>query len=129
MLPTCNQLGNLERKKQRQKSHVLWLFGGPQRRATVNKLTVFNPRKPNSSKRKVAKITVILKRKTIFAKIPGIHGSTGYPLNVYNTVMFEGGSPKDTPGVNYTLIRGLDDFNVIEFFGRKRRRSKFGVKK
>ena len=44
-------------------------------------------------------------------------------------VLLEGGGPKDTPGVNYSLLRGVMDFDQEEVFGRKNRRSKFGVLK
>lgn len=43
--------------------------------------------------------------------------------------MVEGHGPKDLPGVNYALIRGLMDFVGKENFERRKRRSKFGVKK
>ena len=43
--------------------------------------------------------------------------------------MVEGGSPPDVPGVNYSLIRGLYDFEQPENFGRHKRRSKFGAKR
>ena len=42
--------------------------------------------------------------------------------------MVRGHGPKDSPGINYHLIRGLYDFNREEIYGRKNRRSKFGVK-
>jgi ribosomal protein S12 len=44
-------------------------------------------------------------------------------------VMVEGGSPPDVPGVNYSLIRGLYDFDTWEVYGRRKRRSKFGTKR
>jgi ribosomal protein S12 len=43
--------------------------------------------------------------------------------------MIEGGSPPDVPGVNYSLIRGLYDFEQRESYGRQKRRSKFGAKR
>jgi len=42
--------------------------------------------------------------------------------------MVEGGSPPDTPGVNYSLIRGKYDFVIREEFGRNKRRSKYGCR-
>jgi ribosomal protein S12 len=44
-------------------------------------------------------------------------------------VLVRGHGPKDSPGINYHLIRGLCDFVKIEPYLRKNRRSKFGVKK
>lgn len=48
---------------------------------------------------------------------------------LYFIVFVRGHGPKDTPGVNYHLVRGVYDFNVLEVFGRRKRRSKFGLKK
>jgi hypothetical protein len=61
-------------------------------------------------------------RKTL-AHIPGWdkHG-----LHEYSIVLIEGGGPKDTPGVNYSLIRGSLDFN-LPTKQRVHSRSKFGL--
>ena len=40
----------------------------------------------------------------------------------------EGGGPKDVPGVNYSLVRGLLDF-VLPEKKRVRSRSKFGIRR
>jgi small subunit ribosomal protein S12 len=85
-----------------------------------------SPRKPNSSHRTFAKVRVITDNKKIFAKIPGIGE---HFLQPHNLVIIRGHGPKDSPGINYHLVRGLMDFNRMETFGRKNRRSKFGVKK
>jgi small subunit ribosomal protein S12 len=85
-----------------------------------------SPRKPNSARRTFAKVRVGLKQKRIFAKIPGIGE---HHLQAHSVVLVRGHGPKDSPGINYHLIRGVYDFNRIESFGRKNRRSKFGVKK
>jgi small subunit ribosomal protein S12 len=101
------------------------LSGAPHRRAVVRKIAITIPRKPNSAKRRYAKIAVIFNGKVIHAKVPGI----GKPeIQEYSVVMVEGGSPKDTPGVNYTLMRGKLDFDKEEEFKRKKSRSKFGLK-
>ena len=59
------------------------------------------------------------------AKIPGIGD---HFLQPHSLVFVRGHGPKDSPGINYHLIRGLCDFNKVETFGRRNRRSKFGVK-
>jgi small subunit ribosomal protein S12 len=92
----------------------------------VYKIAVMSPRKPNSAKRTFAKVRVGLKLKRIFAKIPGLGE---HHLQAHSVVMVRGHGPKDSPGINYHLIRGAYDFNRVEVFGRMNRRSKFGVKK
>ena len=84
-----------------------------------------SPRKPNSARRTFAKVRVIINYKRIFAKIPGIGE---HFLQGHSVVMIRGGSPKDSPGINYHLIRGVYDFNRVEVFGRRNRRSKFRTK-
>jgi small subunit ribosomal protein S12 len=121
---------NNGRCRKRRRSLVAALFGGPQRRGVVVKLAITTPRKPNSAKRKYAKMRIIYQKKQrrvrlIHAHIPG----TGpHYLQEYHVALIEGGSPPDTPGVNYSLIRGPYDFNMREIIGRKKRRSKFGTK-
>ena len=127
-MPTLLQLGKKCRTRKTRRNTVPALNHGPQRKAIIAKLVIFSPRKPNSAKRKVAKVKIISTGKLFFVKIPGLHGNSP-ALNVYNTVIMEGGSPTDTPGVNYSLVMGLEDFTIVETFGRKRRRSKFGVKR
>lgn len=83
------------------------------------------PRKPNSAKRTFAKVRIVINDKKVFAKIPGI-GEHG--LQPHSVVLLRGHGPKDSPGINYHLMRGLYDFNKLELYGRKNRRSKFGVK-
>jgi ribosomal protein S12 len=84
-----------------------------------------SPRKPNSAKRTFAKVRIQISQKKIFAKIPGIGD---HFLQAHSVVLVRGHGPKDSPGINYNLIRGLYDFNKVELFGRQNRRSKFGVK-
>jgi len=85
-----------------------------------------SPRKPNSAKRTYAKVRLIFNGKKLFAKIPGIGE---HFLQAHSVVFVRGHGPKDSPGINYTLVRGLYDFNKVELFGRRKRRSKFGVKR
>src|ERR1700755_2758499 len=100
--------------------------GAPHRKGIVYKIAIMTPRKPNSAKRKFAKVRLIFNNKRIFTKIPGI-GEHG--LQTHSMVFVRGHGPKDSPGINYHLIRSLCDFVKIEPYGRRNRRSKFGVKK
>ena len=85
-----------------------------------------NPRKPNSARRTFAKVRLSFNDKKVFAKIPGIGE---HKLQPHSLVFLRGHGPKDSPGINYHLIRGLCDFTLVEQFGRKNTRSKYGLKK
>lgn len=100
-MPTVNQLGNGIRQRKWRRSTAAALAGGPQRKAGVYKIAVMSPRKPNSARRTFAKVRILLTDKKIFAKIPGIGA---HFLQAHSTVMVRGHGPKDSPGINYTLI-------------------------
>jgi small subunit ribosomal protein S12 len=122
----CHQLANKPRKKRKRRCKVPALFGCPQKRGVIYKVATMSPRKPNSAKRKIVKVRILgnFLGKRAFANIPGI-GPNG--LNEFNIVLLEGGNPKDSPGINYSLIRGKLDFFEPELYGRQNRRSKFGA--
>lgn len=127
MTPTIKQLARKNRTKRIKKNKVKCLFGRPQKKVLVYQIAIMSPRKPNSAKRKHAKVRVLggYNGKKAFAHIPGwgFHG-----LHEFSVALMEGGSPPDLPGVNYSLIRGAIDFLLVEKH-RVRRRSKFGVKR
>lgn len=125
MLPTGRQLSDGMRKLKQRRNKVAAFEGAPMRRGIVYKIAIMTPRKPNSARRTFAKIRVGSKQKRIFAKIPGIGE---HFLQAHSVVLIRGHGPKDSPGINYHLIRGVMDFNRVETYGRKNRRSKFGVK-
>lgn len=125
-MPTVNQLSRGARKPQNKISRVCLAFGAtgtPHRKGIIYKLAIMTPRKPNSARRKIAKVRLCYNNKRVFTHIPG----ENHKLYVHATVLVEGGGAKDLPGVNCSLIRGLKDF--LPEAGRTRRRSKFGVKK
>lgn len=124
-MPTAKQLMRNTRRKPYRRPRLLALDGAPQRRGIIYKLATMTPRKPNSAKRKIAKVRLPFNYKRVFASIPGL----GFDLNEHATVIVRGGSAKDLPGVNYALMRGLLDFPFPELFQRKARRSKFGIKR
>lgn len=125
-MPTANQLSRGIRTSKIRRNTVAALGGGPQRKAVVYKIAVMSPRKPNSARRTFAKVRTILNNKRIFVKIPGVGE---HFLQAHSVVLVRGHGPKDSPGINYNLIRGLLDFHRIEVYGRRNRRSKFGVKR
>jgi small subunit ribosomal protein S12 len=124
-MPTAAQLGKGARVTKRYKLHSRALGGAPQRKGIIYKIATMTPRKPNSARRTFAKVRLIFSNKKLFAKIPGIGD---HFLQPHALVFVRGHGPKDSPGINYHLIRGLYDFNKVEIFGRRNRRSKFGVK-
>lgn len=125
-MPTVHQLGRGMRIRKWRRNKVAALFGGPQRRGVVYKIAVMSPRKPNSARRTFAKVRVVISNKRVFAKIPGVGD---HFLQAHSVVLVRGHGPKDSPGINYHLMRGLLDFHRLEVYGRRNRRSKFGVKR
>jgi small subunit ribosomal protein S12 len=126
MSPTRNQLSSGIRKKKIVLPRAPAFNGAPNRRGIVYKIAVMSPRKPNSARRTIAKVRLTYNSQRIFAKIPGIGA---HYLQPHSVVFVRGHGPKDCPGVNYYLVRGVYDFSKIETYGRRQKRSKYGVKK
>lgn len=118
-------INNYERKEKIKKRKARVFEGAPHRKGVIYKIATMSPRKPNSARRTFAKVRLIFNNKRLFAKIPGIGE---HFLQSHSVVFVRGHGPKDSPGINYHLIRGLCDFVKYEPYGRKNRRSKFGLK-
>jgi len=125
MSPTFSQLGKGFRIKKKKKYKAPAFRLAPHRKAIVYKIATMSPRKPNSARRTFAKVRLVFSNRRVFAKIPGIGE---HKLQPHSLVFLRGHGPKDSPGINYHLIRGLCDFTQPEIFGRKNGRSKFGLK-
>lgn len=125
-MSTLLQLSRKGRRQKRRRCLVAALKGAPQRRGLISRVGTTTPKKPNSAKRKYAKVRIMYSKKLVFAHVPGIGKSY---IQEYSTVLVEGGSPPDVPGINYTLVRGVLDFDKREDYGRRNRRSKFGLKR
>jgi small subunit ribosomal protein S12 len=72
--PTLKQLSRVGRKKKIRRNKVSCLCKKPQKRVLVYKVAILPPRKPNSAKRKHAKVRVLgenFKGKKTKAHIPG----------------------------------------------------------
>ena len=124
-MSTLNQIIKFKLKKKEKKINAI-LYKFPQRRGTCVKILIRSPRKPNSAKRKVARVQVELKKKKIiilYCYIPGI----GHNLVENSKILFNGGNVKDLPGVNHKIIRGVYECEYVK--NRKRARSKYGSKK
>ena len=134
-MPTVNQLVRhkrsplkakskspaLERRINIIKGKTVW-HNSPFMRGVCLKVYTTTPKKPNSALRKVAKVR-LTNGMEVIAYIPGI----GHNLQEHSVVMIRGGRVKDLPGVRYHIVRGKLDTLGVE--GRKRSRSKYGVKK
>jgi len=125
---TLQQLGYKGRgRSQKIRKYRAAAFGlAPHRKGVIYKITTMSPRKPNSARRTFAKVRLLWNNKRVFAKIPGIGD---HYLQSHSVVFVRGHGPKDSPGINYHLVRGVCDFIKKEPYGRKNRRSKFGLKK
>jgi len=126
MSPTILQLALGARKKKHKRLRAGAFDGAPHRKGVVYQVASMTPRKPNSANRAYAKIKLTYNSKRLFAKIPG---QGEHYLQAHSVVFIRGHGPKDSPGINYHLVRGKLDFEKAEPFGRRKRRSKFGVKK
>jgi small subunit ribosomal protein S12 len=134
-MPTINQLIKKGRKKVKGKDKSPALSYGfnnvknrkslsssPLKRGVCVKVHTVTPKKPNSALRKVARVR-ISNGLEVTAYIPG----EGHKLQEHSVVIIRGGRVKDLPGVRYHVVRGTLDSTGVE--GRKRARSKYGVKK
>ena len=125
-MPTFNQLIKLKNRViKKKRTKVLLLDSCPQKKGICIIIrNSVSPKKPNSAKRKVAKVRLSTGRNVI-AVIPG----QGHNLQKYSVVMVRGGRARDIPGVRYKLIKGKYDFSINEKFNRTKRRSKYGLSK
>lgn len=125
-MTSLNKLIRLKKRIQkRRRSFVLSLNSCPQKKGICIEIrNSVSPKKPNSAKRKVAKIKLST-GKHIIAAIPG----QGHNLQKYSVVMVRGGRARDIPGVRYKLIKGRYDFSLFERIKRTKRRSKYGIPK
>ena len=121
-MPTFSQLVRNGRQKPRRRETAPALEGSPQRRGICLRLYVIDPKKPNSAKRKVARVR-LTNGTEVTAYIPG----EGHRLQEHSIVLVRGGRVKDLPGVRYHILRGSLDTTGVD--GRKQSRSKYGVKK
>lgn len=121
-MPTINQLIRKGRKKIIKKGKAPALDQCPQKRGVCVRVVTFTPKKPNSALRKVARVR-LTNGIEVTAYIPG----EGHNLQEHSVILIRGGRVKDLPGVRYHIIRGALDTLGVD--GRKRGRSKYGVKK
>ncbi|KAI0372158.1 ribosomal protein S12 [Pilatotrama ljubarskyi] len=124
-LPAPATLNQATRRKPPRKvkaSKSPLLEGNTQKKGVVSQIFIAKPKKPNSAKRKVAKVKLST-GKTVQAYIPG----EGHNLQDHSVVLIRGGRTQDLPGVRYKVVRGTLDFSGV--VGRLTARSKYGVKR
>jgi small subunit ribosomal protein S12 len=119
---TLNQLNKGLRTGKKRKLKVPALERCPQKKGVCIKILRMEPKKPNSAKRRIAKVR-LSNGKNIVAYLPGERGLT---IQAHSTVLVRGGRVKDLPGVKYKLIRNKYELASVLF--RSSARSKYGVK-
>ena len=95
----------------------------PQKKGVVIKSFDTTPRKPNSARRKTAKVR-LSNRRQIHVYFEGIGLNR---LQAHSVVLVRGRGPRDLPGVRYHAIRG--HFDLPALLSYRHARSKYGVKK
>lgn len=121
-MSTIHQLLKNKRISQKKKSLVPALEQCPMKKATVIRTFEQAPKKPNSARRKVARVKIKSSGRLVTCHIPG----EGHNLTKHSTVMIRGGRCQDLIGVRYKPIRGLFSFEPLH--SRVTRKSKYGVK-
>lgn len=122
-MATLNQVLNfrLTNNKNNVKK-ISALCKNPQKKGICLSVFIKNPKKPNSARRKVAKVK-LCNQYNVISYIPGI----GHNLQEHSIVLVQGGKRKDLPGVHYKIVRGVYDCNGVAT--QKNSRSKYGTKK
>jgi small subunit ribosomal protein S12 len=121
-MPTVNQLVRKARQPKTSRNKVPALEECPQKRGVCTRVYTTTPKKPNSALRKVARVR-LTNGFEVTSYIPG----EGHNLQEHSVVLIRGGRVKDLPGVRYHMIRGKLDTQGVQ--GRKKSRSKYGVKR
>ena len=122
-MATFQQLVRKPRKLKYKSVRRPALSKCPQKKGVCIKLVTRTPKKPNSAIRKLALIR-LCNRKRIYGYIPG---EGKHSLQDHSVVLVRGGRVKDLPGIKYTMIRGVFDFQGHP--DRKNARSKYGTKR
>jgi len=83
------------------------LQNNPFKKGVVNQIFIAKPKKPNSAKRKVAKVT-LSNGETVQAYIQG----EGHNLQEHSVVLVRGGRAQDLPGVRCVLCSTVKGFGL-----------------
>ena len=96
---TLNQAMRCKRPHQKTLSRAPLLDVNPQRKGIVMQVFTAKPKKPNSAKRKVARVR-LTSGKVLQAYIPG----EGHNLQEHSVVLVRGGRAQDLPGVRWAVL-------------------------
>lgn len=124
-MSNINKLLRISQKRKAEKiikTKAPALESCPQKKGVCTRVFITTPKKPNSAKRKVARVR-LTNGIEVTAYIPG----EGHNLQEHSVVLIRGGRVKDLPGVKYHVIRGVSDLQGIE--KRRQGRSLYGTKK
>src|ERR1700733_11830473 len=122
---TINQTVNRVKKQKVKWNSASKLQGHPFKQGIVSVVYVGSPKKPNSGKRKLAKVVLSTRKKAIVTIPDG-----GHSLQKYNRVLIRGGRARDVPGSHYKILRstrGRMGDTMLGSLRRKQKRSKFGT--
>jgi len=97
---TLNQTMRRKKPQDAKKVNSPLLNKGPQRKGVCTQIFIMNPKKPNSAKRKVARVKLST-GKTVMAYIQG----EGHNLQEHSVVLVRGGRTQDLPGVRCVAYR------------------------
>lgn len=108
--------------KKSPHSRTFKLHNQPQILTTCWRVLVRSPKKPNSGKRRVAKVRIkhVKFKDRLTCKI----NSYLYVPRKYGRVLVRGGRANDVPGITYSGIRGVYDFPP---HNRKKKRSLYAA--
>jgi len=126
-MSTINQIAKNKRlQKIKWKSNVK-LDHCPLKLGIVSVVYTDSPKKPNSGKRKLAKVLLSNNRRAIVTIPDGQAG--GVTLQKYSRVLIRGGRTQDMPGAHYKIIRtskGRIGQTMAGSINRVQKRSKYG---
>ena len=122
-MSTIHQISIKLLRPKRKRSYRLRVFKkGPQRKGVVQRAYIITPKKPNSAKRKIAKV----KLSTGFYVLMYINGESN-KVKRYDQILVRSGKAQDLPGVKFKGVFGKYDFRVHT--KRTKGLSKLGLKK
>jgi small subunit ribosomal protein S12 len=126
---TINQLTHTIKLQKKKWTPSKKLKKCPLKRGIVYVVYTGSPKKPNSGKRKLAKVVLTTGKRAIVAIPDGMqHG--GATLQKFSRVLIRGGRCQDMPGCHYKILRtsmGRISDTMCGSVLRRQRRSKFGV--
>jgi len=124
-MATVNQIIRIQKVQKIKWNSASKLEKCPFKQGIVTIVYMGSPKKPNSGKRKLAKVALSTKRRAIVTITDG-----GQTLQKYNRVLIRGGRARDVPGAHYKILRtskGRSNDTMAGSLHRRQKRSKFGV--